>query len=117
MKKCFLLTLFSVLLFSVSAAWAAPQDVYIEEVEYKGRGVVEIDVESRRADDTRIVWTAQETAVVRDSRGAVVPAELSKHDEDTYRLKIKNPLDAPPTSFFFFSDNSSSQSNSSRCSS
>ena len=98
-KKCFLLTLFSVLLFSVSAAWAAPQDVYIEEVEYKGRGVVEIDVESRRADDTRIVWTAQETAVVRDSRGAVVPAELSKHDEDTYRLKIKNPLDGETYSF------------------
>ena len=99
MKRYFVLTLLGLFLMSASTVFAAVKDVFVEEVEYKGRGVVEIDLEDRSAADTKIVWTEQETAVVRDSRGTVVPAELSLHDEDTYRLKIKNPLDGETYSF------------------
>ncbi|MDO5562468.1 MAG: hypothetical protein Q4F74_02535 [Synergistaceae bacterium] len=88
MKKIILLSAAFCLAFA-SMAFAA-QNVKIEEIEYKGNGRVEIDLDDDTVRDPKIIWTKQETAVVRDSKGKIVPADITMKDDDTMLVFIKD---------------------------
>ncbi|MEG1641573.1 MAG: hypothetical protein RR272_00525 [Synergistaceae bacterium] len=90
MKKILITLAVLVALFSTMAFAASNKKVIIEEIEYNGKGEVEIDVKDTTTRKTNIIWTEQETLSVRDSSGKNVPAVFVKDDNDTYKLHIQN---------------------------
>ena len=76
------------LIFITAGSALASQNVYVEEVKFREGGIVEIDLEDKTDKDAQIVWTTQETVSVRDASGREVKAELKKHDDDTFFLKV-----------------------------
>lgn len=87
MKKIILL---SAALCLIAASAFAAQNAKIDDVSYKGAGKVEIDLKDNTVKDPKIVWTKQETAVVRDSSGKVVSADITKQDDDTVAIFVRN---------------------------
>lgn len=75
-----------VLVFSSIPAYAA-NILAIDEIEYRGNGVISVELE----DDVK--WSQSASAVVKDSGGKSYTATISRKDDDDCRITIKGLKD------------------------